>query len=264
MKAVTIRTLHEMKRTAQRFVCITAYDASFARIAERAGIETILVGDSVGMVVQGHANTVPVTMGEMVYHTRCVSRGSGSSLVIADMPFMSYAQPGEALENAAALMQAGAHVIKLEGGGEWIARSIAQLGERGIPVCAHLGLTPQSVNSFGGYIVQGRDPAAAQRLVDEADRVQEAGAAMLVLECIPRELATTITTRLRIPVIGIGAGNGTDAQVLVLYDMLGLNPRPPRFVRNFLDDGRDIAGAIAAYAAAVRDGSFPQHAHGFD
>jgi 3-methyl-2-oxobutanoate hydroxymethyltransferase len=264
MKGVTIRTLHEMKRTAQRFVCITAYDAAFARLAEQAGIETILVGDSLGMVVQGHRSTVPVGMQEMAYHTRCVSRASGTSLVIADMPFMSYATGEATLANAATLMQAGAHVVKLEGGGEWIARSIAQLSERGIPVCGHLGLTPQSVNSFGGFIVQGRDPENAKRLLEEAERLQAAGAAMLVLECIPRTLACAITQRLRIPVIGIGAGSSTDAQVLVIYDMLGLNPRPPRFVRNFLCDGRDIGGALAAYAAAVREGSFPAAEHGFD
>jgi 3-methyl-2-oxobutanoate hydroxymethyltransferase len=215
-------------------------------------------------VIQGHRSTVPVTLDAMIYHTGCVARGNTTSLIIADMPFMSYATESDALGNGAALMRAGAQVIKLEGGGEWIARSIAQLSERGIPVCGHLGLTPQSVNSLGGYIVQGRDPENAQRLIIEAERLQSAGAALLVLECIPRALASTIAARLSIPVIGIGAGNATDAQVLVLYDMLGLNPRPPRFVRNFLCEGRDIPGALGAYAAAVRDGSFPATEHGFD
>lgn len=264
MKGVTVRTLHEMKRTAQRFVCVTAYDASFARIAESAGIETILVGDSLGMVIQGQRTTVPVSVEEMAYHTRCVCRGISTSLVIADMPFMSYARMEDTLANAATLMQTGAHMIKLEGCSDGIAQAIARLGEHGIPVCGHLGLTPQSVNSLGGYIVQGRDPANARRLIQEAVTLQDAGAALLVLECVPRELAATITAQARIPVIGIGAGSATDAQVLVIYDLLGLNPRPPRFVKNFLTDGRDIAGALQAYATAVRDGSFPAAEQGFD
>lgn len=263
MKAVTIRTLREMKRTRRRFCCVTAYDASFARVAAEAGIETLLVGDSLGMVLQGHASTVPVSLEEMCYHTRCVSRGAGASLIIADMPFMSYATVEDSLRNAAALMQAGAHVVKLEGGG-WLAETVRRLDERGIPVCSHLGLTPQSVNSFGGFVVQGRDPAAAQRIADDARTLADAGAALLVIECVPRGLAADITAELDIPVIGIGAGAGTDAQVLVMHDMLGLNPRPPRFVRNFMSEGADIAGAFAAYAAAVRDGSFPQPEHGFD
>ena len=263
MKTVTVRTLQEMKRARQRFVCITAYDASFARLATQAGIETILVGDSLGMVLQGHSSTVPVTLRDMQYHTQCVSRASGASLVIADMPFMSYASPTEAMNNATLLMQAGAHVVKLEGG-SWLADTIAQLGERGVPVCGHLGLTPQSVNSFGGFVVQGRAPEQAQRILDDAVRLESAGAVMLVLECVPRDLGATIAARLQIPVIGIGAGAATDAQVLVLHDMLGMNPRPPRFVRNFLCDGRNLAAALDAYACAVRDGSFPQPEHGFD
>jgi 3-methyl-2-oxobutanoate hydroxymethyltransferase len=167
------------------------------------------------------------------------------------------------MRNGALLMQAGAHVVKVEGGA-WLADTVRQLDERGMPVCVHLGLTPQSVNSFGGFVVQGRDPAAAQRIRDDAKTLVDAGAALLVLECVPRALATAITGELAIPVIGIGAGGGTDAQVLVMHDMLGLNPRPPRFVRNFMAGSQDIAGAFAAYAAAVRDGSFPQAEHGFD
>jgi len=263
MKAVTIRTLQEMKRERRRFCCLTAYDASFARLAAAAGIETILVGDSLGMVLQGHASTLPVTIDEMAYHTRCVSRGASPALVIADMPFMSYATPDDAMRNAALLMQAGAHMVKIEGGA-WLADTVRLLSERGVPVCAHLGLTPQSVNSFGGFVVQGRDPAGAQRIMDDCRTIAAAGAALLVLECVPRTLAADITAQLPIPVIGIGAGAGTDAQVLVMHDMLGMNPRPPRFVQNFLTAGRDIAGAFAAYAAAVRDGSFPQPEHGFD
>jgi len=263
MKAVTIRTLQEMKRGRQRFCCITAYDATFARTAAAAGIETILVGDSLGMVLQGHASTLPVSIEDMAYHTRCVSRGAGPALVIGDMPFMSYAAPELAMRNAAMLMQAGAHMVKIEGGA-WLCDTVRGLSERGVPVCGHLGLTPQSVNSFGGFIVQGRDPAAAQRIRDDAQALVHAGAALLVLECVPRALAAEITDELPVPVIGIGAGSATDAQVLVLHDMLGLNPRPPRFVRNFLTEGRDIAGALAAYATAVRNGSFPQPEHGFD
>jgi 3-methyl-2-oxobutanoate hydroxymethyltransferase len=263
MKAVTIRTLQEMKREGRRFCCLTAYDASFARLAAAAGIETILVGDSLGMVLQGHASTLPVSIEDMAYHTRCVSRGASPALVIGDMPFMSYATPEDAMRNAAILMQAGAHMVKIEGGA-WLADTVRLLSERGVPVCVHLGLTPQSVNSFGGFVVQGRDPAAAQRILDDAKALTAAGAALMVLECVPRTLANDITTQLPIPVIGIGAGVGTDAQVLVMHDMLGMTPRPPRFVQNFLSGGRDIAGAFAAYAAAVRDGSFPQPEHGFD
>ncbi len=263
MKGVTIRTLQEMKRESRRFCCVTAYDASFARMAALAGIETILVGDSLGMVLQGHTSTLPVTIEEMAYHTRCVASSAAPALVIGDMPFMSYATPEQALRNAATLMQAGAQVVKLEGGG-WLAETVRLLAERGIPVCAHLGLTPQSVNSFGGFVVQGRDPAAARRIADDSRTLAEAGAALLVVECVPRALAAEIAASVQVPVIGIGAGAATDAQVLVMHDMLGMNPRPPRFVQNFLTDGRDIAGAFAAYAAAVRDGSFPRPEHGFD
>ena len=176
---------------------------------------------------------------------------------------MSYATPEQAMHSATALMQAGAQVVKLEGGA-WLAATVNLLAERGVPVCAHLGLTPQSVNSFGGFVVQGRDPAAAQRIADDARTLADAGAALLVLECVPRALAVEITRTVSIPVIGIGAGAATDAQVLVMHDMLGMNPRAPRFVQNFMTDGRDIAGAFAAYAAAVRDGSFPRPEHGFD
>jgi len=263
MKPVTIRTLNDMKREQRRFVCATAYDASFARIAVDAGIETILVGDSLGMVLQGHDSTIPVTVADMAYHIRCVARAASSALVIGDMPFMSYATQKDLLGNATTLMQAGAHVVKLEGG-QWLAPGVAQLSERGIPACGHIGLTPQSVNSFGGFLVQGRGPEDAKRILEDALALEAAGAVLLVIECVPRELAAEITARLAIPVIGIGAGPATDAQVLVMHDMLGMTPRPPRFVQNFLTGGRDIASAFAAYAAAVRDGSFPQPEHGFD
>lgn len=263
MKAVTIRTLHEMKREKRRFVCVTAYDASFARVAEAAGIETVLVGDSLGMVLQGHTSTVPVTIEDMVYHTCCVARGLSRPLIIADMPFMTYGTTADALVNAARLLQAGAQIVKVEGGA-WLRDTVSALTARGIPVCGHLGLTPQSVNTFGGYVVQGRDTAAAQRILDDAVALEDAGAQLLVLECVPRELAGRVTGRLSIPVIGIGAGATTDAQVLVMHDLLGLNPRAPRFVRNFLEAGGSIPGAFEAYARAVRDGSFPQPEHAYD
>lgn len=263
MKAVTVRTLHDIKREGARFCCVTAYDASFARAAEDAGIETILVGDSLGMVLQGHASTLPVTIADMAYHTSCVSRAVTRPMVIADMPFMSYGSTADTLHNAAELMRSGAHMVKLEGGA-WLLDSVRALAERGVPVCGHLGLTPQSVNSFGGWIVQGRDPADAERILRDALGLQEAGASMLVLECVPRALAARVSTQLSIPVIGIGAGSATDAQVLVMHDLLGMNPHPPRFVRNFLADGGSIQGALAAYARAVREGSFPGPEHGFD
>ncbi len=263
MKPVTIRTLNSMKREQRRFVCVTAYDASFARIAANAGIEAILVGDSLGMVLQGHDSTIPVTIADMAYHIRCVARGATSALVIGDMPFMSYATPEAMLNNAATLMQAGAHVVKLEGG-RWLAPGVALLHERGIPVCGHIGLTPQSVNSFGGFVVQGRAPEDAHRILEDALALEKAGAVLLVIECVPRELAAEITARLAIPVIGIGAGPATDAQVLVMHDLLGMNSRPPRFVRDFLAIGGSIQGAFSAYAEAVRAGRFPEPAHGFD
>lgn len=263
MKAVTIRTLLDLKRQGQRFCCVTAYDASFARAAESAGIETILVGDSLGMVLQGHSSTLPVTVADVAYHTRCVSRAVTRPMVIADMPFMSYGSTGDTLNNAAELMRSGAHMVKLEGGA-WLFDSVRALTERGVPVCGHLGLTPQSVNSFGGWIVQGRDPEDAERIFRDAHGLQEAGASMLVLECVPRALAARVSASLSIPVIGIGAGPATDAQVLVMHDLLGMNPRPPRFVRNFLADGGSIQGALEAYARAVREGSFPAQEHGFD
>lgn len=263
MKAVTVRTLHDIKREKQRFCCVTAYDASFARVAEAAGIETILIGDSLGMVLQGHASTVPVTVAEMAYHTRCVSRAVRRPLIIADMPFMSYGSQDDALRNAAELMRAGAHMVKLEGGA-WLSGSVRALAERGVPVCGHLGLTPQSVNSFGGWIVQGRNPEDAERILTDALGLQEAGASMLVLECVPRALAARVSSALSIPVIGIGAGAATDAQVLVMHDLLGMNPRAPRFVKDFLASGGSIRGALEAYASAVREGSFPGPEHGFD
>ncbi len=262
MKAVNIHTLNQLKRDGQKFPVITAYDSAFAHQIEFAGIEVMLVGDSLGNVVLGYSSTVPVSMADMLHHTAAVARGNDKSLLIADMPFMSYATEEMTLVNSARLMQAGAHMVKLEGGA-WLAESIASLAERGIPVCGHLGLTPQSVNKLGGYKVQGRGEDAAQAIFDDACALQDAGADLLVLECVPAELAGRITGHLTIPVIGIGAGPDTDAQVLVLYDMLGFSPRIPKFTRNFLADTGDVQEALKAYAEAVRKQAFPAPEHCF-
>jgi 3-methyl-2-oxobutanoate hydroxymethyltransferase len=260
MAKFTISKLDQMKADGDKFVCITAYDATFARLVSEAGAESILVGDSLGNVLQGHDSTVPVTIEAMVYHTECVARGEPNSLIIADMPFMSYATPKDTLKNAAKLMQAGAQMVKLEGG-TWLSDSISQLVERGIPVCAHLGLTPQYVNAFGGYRVQGRTPKEAKSILADAVEIQDAGAGLLVLECVPEELATDITNKLDIPVIGIGAGPGTDAQVLVMHDLLGLNPRPAKFVANFMEGRSTVQGALKAFVDAVKNGNFPGAEH---
>ncbi|GIX31901.1 MAG: 3-methyl-2-oxobutanoate hydroxymethyltransferase [Porticoccaceae bacterium] len=262
-KPITLATLRGHKRARRRFPVVTAYDATFARLAEEAGIEVVLVGDSVGNVCLGHRSTVPVTMADMVHHTAAVARGVTRALVIADLPYMSYATPEQAFANAAALMQAGAQVVKLEGG-DWLAPTVRGLAERGVPVCGHLGLTPQSVDKFGGYRVQGRDAESARRLLADAEALVAAGADLLVLECVPRALAAEITQRLPVPVIGIGAGPATDAQVLVLYDLLGISPKIPSFARDFLAEAGTVRGALQRYAQAVREGSFPGPEHGFD
>lgn len=262
MKTITINTLNELKRGGEKFPVVTAYDSTFARLAEQAGIEVLLVGDSLGNVILGYSSTVPVSMADMVHHTAAVCRGSTKALVIADLPFMAYATAEQAMINAAALMQAGAQMVKLEGGA-WLAETVAMLSERGVPVCGHLGLTPQSVNKFGGYRVQGRGPGEAERMLEDARLLQEAGAGVLVLECVPSSLATRISAELTIPVVGIGAGAGTDAQVLVIQDLLGISARIPKFAKDFLAEAGDIPGALRAYAAAVRDGSFPRPEHSF-
>jgi 3-methyl-2-oxobutanoate hydroxymethyltransferase len=263
---VTLKTLEAIKRKGERFACITAYDASFAEIASSAGIEVLLVGDSLGMVVQGHDSTLPVTVENILYHLEMVRRGNRGSLIMGDMPFMSYYSEGLTLENAAQLMRAGAHIVKLEGG-RWIAESTRLLVERGIPVCAHMGLTPQSINRFGGFRVQGRDPEQAQTILDEAVYLEEAGASLLLLEAIPAQLAQRITSQLRIPVIGIGAGRHVDAQIMVMHDLLGITPpdiKVPKFVKNFLAESpTGIRGAFEAYVKAVKDGSFPGPEHSY-
>ncbi|MEM6300787.1 MAG: 3-methyl-2-oxobutanoate hydroxymethyltransferase [Pseudomonadota bacterium] len=256
MSKITISSLAKMKASGEKFVCITAYDATFARLIDEAGAETMLVGDSLGMVLQGHDSTIPVTIDEMAYHTQCVARANPSALVMADLPFMAYGSIEDALRNAAKLMQAGAQMVKLEGG-VWLSDTINALVERGIPVCTHLGLTPQSVNVFGGYRVQGRTPKQAKAILADAVEIQDAGASILLLECIPSALAADITSKVDIPVIGIGAGPGTDAQVLVMHDLLGLSPHTPRFVQNFMQGSNSIQDALKSFVEAVKDGRYP-------
>lgn len=260
MGKITISTLDKMKAAGEKFVCITAYDATFSHLVSEAGAETILVGDSLGMVLQGHDSTIPVTVDDMAYHTACVCRGQPQSMVIADMPFMSYATTEDAMANATRLMQAGAQMVKVEGG-TWLSDTISSLVERGIPVCAHLGLTPQSVNTFGGFKVQGRTPKEAKSILADAVEIQDAGASLLVLECVPAHLATDISEKLDIPVIGIGAGAGTDAQVLVMHDLLGLSQHTARFVQNFMEGQNTIAEGLKAFVDAVKSGQYPKEEH---
>lgn len=259
-KRVTISTLNAMKQAGEKFVMVTAYDATFARLVSEAGAETILVGDSLGMVLQGHDTTIPVSIDDMAYHTACVCRGRPHSLVVADLPFMSYDTPERALASGKALMQAGAQMVKLEGG-VWLSDTIHQLVERGIPVCAHLGLMPQSVNVYGGYRVQGRTPKEAKSILADAVEIQDAGASILLLECVPAHLAADISNKLDIPVIGIGAGAGTDAQVLVLHDMLGLTEKPAKFVQNFMHGASSVQEALSGFVAAVKTGEYPREEH---
>ncbi len=275
-KRVNGPALQAMTDAGERIAMLTCYDASFAALCDRAGVDVLLVGDSLGMVVQGESSTVPVTLEQMRYHVACVARGlanaDGKAWLIGDLPFASYhASPQRAHASAATLMQAGAQMVKLEGAGHdnaWLVETVAFLVARGIPVCAHLGLTPQSVHQLGGYRVQGRDDAAAGRLLSDAVAMEAAGATMLVLEMVPGALAARVTAALRIPTIGIGAGADCSGQVLVLHDMLGVYPgRAARFVRDFTvaDDGTrlDIAAAVHAYVAAVKDRRFPAPEHGY-
>jgi 3-methyl-2-oxobutanoate hydroxymethyltransferase len=262
--AVTVPQMHAMKAKGEKIVMLTAYDASFAAQCDAAGVDAVLVGDSLGMVVQGRDSTLPVSVDEMVYHTAAVARGVASALLIADMPFMSFRDANTALHSAGRLLaEGGAAMVKLEGAG-YVLDVIAALARHAVPVCAHLGLTPQSVHKFGGYRVQGKGKDAAAQLLADAHAVADAGADLLVLECVPAKLAERITVELSIPTIGIGAGADCDGQVLVLYDMLGITPgKRPRFSKDFLV-GRDSVGeAIRAYAQAVRGGSFPAAEHAF-
>jgi 3-methyl-2-oxobutanoate hydroxymethyltransferase len=262
-KSVTIPALLAMRQQDRKIAMLTCYDASFAALMDRCGVDVLLVGDSLGMVCQGHDSTLPVTVADVLYHTASVARGNRSALLVADMPFGSYATPEAAFSHAAQLMQAGAQMVKLEGG-HWLAPTIRFLTERAIPVCAHLGLTPQSVHQMGGYKVQGKTMAAAGQLKADALLLQEAGASLLVLEAIPAALAQETTALLTLPTIGIGAGPGCSGQVLVMHDLLGVFPgRKARFVKNFMEGQNSIDAAVRAYLNAVRDGSFPAPEHCF-
>lgn len=269
-KPVSLPRLADMHARGEKITMLTAYDATFAAVADQAGVDTILVGDSLGMVCQGRHSTVGVSLEHMRYHTECVARGvrrvQGTAWVVADLPFGSYQESREqALRNATVLMEAGAHMVKLEGGG-WTAATVEFLVARGIPVCGHLGLTPQTVHALGGYRVQGRAEADAQRLRQEALELADAGATLLVLEMVPAALARQLTSEMpHCATIGIGAGQGTAGQVLVLHDMLGMNlGRMPRFVRNFMEGQNSIQAAMAAYVQAVKQGQFPEDAvHGW-
>ena len=257
-KPITLHRLREMHASGEPISMLTCYDAAFARELDHAGVDCLLIGDSLGMVLQGHGSTLPVTLADMAYHVRCVAQGNRSAWVIGDLPFGSYQlSHAQAMESATVLMQAGAHMVKLEGGG-WTADTIRFLTERGIPVCAHLGLTPQSVHALGGYRIQGKDDASAATLRLHAQQLADAGAAMLVLELMPSAVGAAITAGLPIPTIGIGAGVDCSGQVLVLHDMLGLgHGKQPRFVRNFMQGAPSIEAAIATYVADVKARRFP-------
>ena len=261
---LTLTDIARLYKAGEKLAMLTCYDASFATLADQAGVEMLLVGDSLGMVIQGHGTTLPVTLGEVAYHVRAVARGAQRGMVIADMPFGTYqANPEAAFANAAALMADGAHMVKIEGGRVMHA-TVRYFVERGIPVCGHIGLTPQSVHQLGGYRVQGRSEDAANALREEAQLLQQAGAALIVLEAIPALLATTITKELSIPTIGIGAGAQCSGQVLVLYDALGIYPgHKARFVRDFMPGSASVAEAIKRYVQEVKAGTFPAAEHAF-
>lgn len=262
-KAVTVTSLQALRHSGEKITMLTCYDASFAALMDRCGIEVLLVGDSLGMVCQGHTSTLPVTLEEVAYHTASVARGNQTAFLIADMPFGTYATPQEAFHNAVKLMQAGAQMVKLEGG-VWLGETVRFLTERAVPVCAHVGLTPQSVHQFGGYKVQGKTLEAQDQLKADALALQTSGAALIVLEAIPSSLGKEVTELLAIPTIGIGAGPDCSGQVLVMHDMLGVFPgRKARFVKNFMEGQSSIEAAVRAYIAAVKDKSFPSAEHCF-
>lgn len=258
IRPVTLTTLQSMKRDGEKIACLTAYDASFAARLDGAGVDLVLVGDSLGMVIQGRESTLSVSVADMIYHMRCVARTTRRMFRVVDMPFQSYATPEQALGNAARLMsEGGAQMVKLEGGAV-MSDTVAHLTRRGIPVCGHLGLLPQSVHKLGGYRVQGKDAGSAEQIMNDARALEEAGAGLLVLECIPEALAAEITGKVSMPVIGIGAGPDCDGQVLVLYDMLGITPgKRPSFSRDFLSGAGGVPQALAAFVNAVKDKSFP-------
>ena len=261
---VNVASLAEMKAKGEPIACLTAYDASFAALVDRGGTDVVLVGDSLGMVIQGHDTTVPVTVDDMIYHSRIVARGLTHAFLMTDMPFLSYTDPSQALDNAVRLMQdGGAMMIKLEGGAGQV-EIVEHLARHDIPVCAHIGLKPQSVHKIGGFKVQGRDPEHARKMVESARRLQDAGADIVLLECVPNELGHAITEALSIPVIGIGAGPSVDGQILVLYDILGITlGRTPRFVRNYAPGADSPLEAISHYVQSVKDRSYPAPEHCF-
>ncbi|HDX8368659.1 3-methyl-2-oxobutanoate hydroxymethyltransferase [Aeromonas dhakensis] len=264
MSKITTTNLLKMKQEGQRITAITAYDATFAKLFDDEGAHVLLIGDSLGMVLQGGQDTLAVNMDEMVYHTRCVVRGTTNALVVSDMPFMSYATPEQTYQNAARLMAAGARMVKMEGG-DWLCDSIRHLTRNGVPVCGHLGLTPQSVHVFGGFKVQGRDEFRAQEIYRQALELQAAGIQLLVLECVPTSLAERISKALRIPVIGIGAGPATDGQILVMHDAFGITSGyVPKFTKNFLAETGDMRAAIRLYVKQVSEGTFPGPEHCFN
>ena len=261
---ISLTALHKMAQDGDRITMLTCYDASFAALLDAAGVDTLLIGDSLGMVLQGHDSTLPVTLRDVAYHTACVARGAKRAFIIADMPFGTFqVSPAQAFENAVQLMAAGAQMVKIEGG-EPMAETIAFLTARGVPVCGHLGLTPQSVHQFGGYRVQGKTESQAQRLIAEAKMLEDAGAGMLVLELIPAALAREVTAQLRMPTIGIGAGVDCSGQVLVLHDMLDVYPgKKAKFVKNFVRGAGSIQGAIEAYVREVKAKTYPGPEHSF-
>lgn len=262
VKTLTMQDINAMKQRAEKITCLTAYDASFSDLCDAVGIELLLVGDSLGMVIQGRSTTLPVTIDDMIYHTRCVSQARQRAFIIADLPFMSYPTPLIAAQNAARLMQeSGAQMVKLEGARIETTRFLV---EQGIPVCGHLGLLPQHINHTGVYKVQGKTSADADKILENAHQLQQAGASLLVLECVPAALAKLISHELTIPTIGIGAGVDCDGQVLVLYDMLGISiGKSPRFSKNFMHDANSIRDALAAYQLAVKQSQFPTSEHSF-
>jgi len=264
MTRLTIKALQKQRDDGVKIAQLTCYDASFAALLDAAGLDSLLVGDSLGNVIQGHDTTLPVKLADMAYHTACVARGSKRAFLVADMPFGTYQEsPPQAFRSAAELMAAGAQMVKLEGGAEF-AETVRFLTQRGVPVCGHLGLTPQSVHKFGGYRVQGKGDEAEQKLIEDAIELESAGAELLVLEAIPARLGEQVTRRLRIPTIGIGAGPGCSGQVLVLHDILDVFPgKKGRFVRNFMKGAASIGDAAERYVRAVRDGSFPAEEHSF-
>ena len=264
MKKVTVSSLLAKKQAGEKITALTAYDASFAKMFDEQGIDVMLIGDSLGMVLKGDDDTLAVTVENIAYHTQSVRRGTDRAFVIADMPFMSYANPNATYENAAILMAAGASMVKLEGG-TWLAESITGLNQRGVPVCGHLGLTPQSVHVFGGFKVQGRDEDKAQQLLEDAIALERAGIQLLVLECVPTSLGKKVSEALTIPVIGIGAGNQTDGQILVMHDMFGVSANyMPKFSKNYLSETGDLRQAVSQYIEEVQSGAFPSSAHSFE